>query len=101
MPRNPEVEEEIQRLRDLYRSTRGEVEAESKRVREAYERQASQEVAKVKRGIESRLAREIRSALDRGVPTYRIRAEVLKTNAWERWLYWRDYPEAEGADENG
>ena len=47
--------------------------------------------------IESRItdnridfSRKLKAAHDAGVPASLLRSEVLRTNTWDRWTYWRD-----------
>lgn len=47
--------------------------------------------------IESRIhdnkvafSRKLKAAHDSGVPASLLRSEVLRTNSWDRWTYWRD-----------
>ena len=49
-----------------------------------------QEVEEANRDVEMRFARLLKEAHEAGVPQARLRSEVLRTNEWSRWTYWRD-----------
>jgi len=45
--------------------------------------------------VEAAFARELAKAVDSGIPQAVIRREVLRTNSWDRWVYWRDLAKIE------
>lgn len=40
-------------------------------------------------------ARKLKVAHEAGVPSSLLRSDVLRTNSWDRWIYWRDLAEIE------
>jgi len=91
MPNKPKHDKAIKDLRELYRQTRNEIDRVKEDVREEYEGMMIREALRRRGLIESDMAQAIQNALIDGVPSGRIRSEVIKTNVWDRWLFWRDY----------
>lgn len=91
MSNKPEQDTRIKHLRELYRQTRNDIDRVKDDVREEYEALMIREAQRRRGLIESGMAEAIQSALKQGVSSSRIRAEVIKTNVWDRWLFWRDY----------
>lgn len=91
MPNKPEHDTRIKHLRELYRQTRNDIDRVKDDVREEYEGRMIRETLRRRGLIESNMAEAIQAALQNGVPSSRIRSEVIKTNVWDRWLFWRDY----------
>jgi len=59
-------------------------------VRHKYEGMARREIADLNAGAEAEFAGMIAKLHDAGVPQGVIRKEVLRTNTWGVWVYWRD-----------
>lgn len=91
MPNKPEHDIRIKHLRELYRQTRNDIDRVKDDVREEYEDLMIRETQRRRGLIESNMAEAIQGALKQGVSSSRIRSEVIKTNVWDRWLFWRDY----------
>lgn len=59
-------------------------------VKERYAKKIRDEIKYETEQAELEFARALKEAHDRGVPSSLLRSEVLRTNVWNRWTYWRD-----------
>lgn len=59
-------------------------------VKARYAERIRQEVQDANEAAELRFARMLADAVEAGIPQAVIRRDVLRTNAWDRWTYWRD-----------
>lgn len=64
-------------------------------VKEKYAVKIRDEIKRRTAEAELEFAHELADAHARGVPQSLIRSEVLRTNVWSRWTYWRDLAEIE------
>lgn len=64
-------------------------------VRLAHEASIQREIKDRTVSIEAAFAQKLAVAAAAGVPQSLLRSKVLKTNDWERWVYWRDLAEIE------
>lgn len=64
-------------------------------VEHEYKQRAQKIIEDRVKDAELEFAHEIKRANDEGVPQAVIRKDVLRTNAWDRWTYWRDLAEIE------
>lgn len=60
-----------------------------------YKAKIDLEIKQADRSAELEFARLLREANESGVPQSLLRSEVLRTNVWSRWTYWRDLAEIE------
>jgi hypothetical protein len=52
-------------------------------------------IAERSQEAEIAFARDLAAAVAEGMPQSVLRSDVLRTNAWDRWVYWRDLAEIE------
>lgn len=64
-------------------------------IKAKYAERIRQEVEDANEAAEIRFARLLAEAHTAGVPQSLLRSEVLRTNVWSRWTYWRDLAEIE------
>lgn len=64
-------------------------------VKAKYAERIRQEIADADEAAEIRFARLLATAANAGIPQSILRSEVLRTNDWSRWVYWRDLAEIE------
>lgn len=80
-------------------NARGEMQAAKARNRAeimaSYKAKMELDIKEADRAAELRFARLLREANAAGVPQSMLRSEVLRTNVWSRWTYWRDLAEIE------
>lgn len=62
-------------------------------IKAKYAERIRQEIADADVEAEIRFARLLAEAHAAGVPQSLLRSEVLRTNVWSRWTYWRDLAE--------
>lgn len=80
-------------------NARGEMQAAKARNRAeimaSYKAKMELDIKEADRAAELRFARLLREANAAGVPQALLRSEVLRTNVWSRWTYWRDLADIE------
>lgn len=59
-------------------------------VKQKYAERIRDEIRRRTEAIELEFAHDLAEAHARGVPQSLIRSDVLRTNVWSRWTYWRD-----------
>jgi hypothetical protein len=59
-------------------------------VKQKYAERIRDEIKRRTEAIELEFAHDLAEAHARGVPQSLIRSDVLRTNVWSRWTYWRD-----------
>lgn len=59
-------------------------------VKNRYAERIAAEIEYETNEAEKEFARLLKEAHERGVPSTLLRSEVLRTNVWSRWTYWRD-----------
>lgn len=64
-------------------------------IKAKYAERIRQEIADADEAAKLRFARLLADAHAAGVPQSLLRTEVLRTNAWDRWVYWRDLADIE------
>lgn len=64
-------------------------------VKQKYAEQIQHEIQERVATAERIFAGKLKDATDAGIPQSLIRKEVLRTNVWERWTYWRDLAQIE------
>lgn len=64
-------------------------------IKAKYAERIRQEIEDANEAAEIRFARLLAEAHSAGVPQSLLRSEVLRTNVWSRWVYWRDLAEIE------
>lgn len=64
-------------------------------VKQRYAQKINEEIRERTETAERIFANKLRDANNSGVPQSIIRKEVLRTNTWERWTYWRDLAQIE------
>lgn len=89
MPRT-NFSDDLMVLRDEYLKTSDRRVRVGDEVREEYADLMQAEIDRRQKQVDADMALLIRQALEKGVPSSQIRAKVLRTNMWSRWLYWRD-----------
>lgn len=64
-------------------------------IKAKYAERIRQEIEDANQDAELHFARLLAEAHAAGVPQSLLRSEVLRTNVWSRWVYWRDLAEIE------
>lgn len=62
-------------------------------IKAKYAERIRQEIEDANQAAELHFARLLAEAHEAGVPQSLLRYEVLRTNVWSRWVYWRDLAE--------
>lgn len=62
-------------------------------IKAKYAERIRQEIEDANQAAELHFARLLAKAHESGVPQSLLRSEVLRTNVWSRWVYWRDLAE--------
>lgn len=75
-------------------NARSEMQEAKKRIkaetRRKYEAMMNADMAEAIEDVELKFARVLAEVHDAGVPQSLLRREVLRTNVWNTWTYWRD-----------
>lgn len=79
----------IQTLRNAYIQTAAARKLAAVEIEADYTRRMKEAVEESNRRIDTELADRLGDAVARKVPTTRIRRDVLGTNDWKRWDYWK------------
>lgn len=62
-------------------------------IKAKYAERIRQEIEDANQAAELHFAKLLAEAHEAGVPQSLLRSEVLRTNVWSRWVYWRDLAE--------
>lgn len=82
----------LQQAREELAVTKAAVRA---RIKAKYNARIADEIQRETAQAELEFAHLLKQANDRGVPQSLLRLEVLRTNTWSRWTYWRDLAQIE------
>src|SRR5690606_12185951 len=81
---------EVEALRRARARMKEEKAVVSARVKAHYQAEIQNAIDRETRKAEEQFSEAIREAVEAGVPQSIIRKDVLRTNDWDRWVYWRD-----------